>query len=145
MPLLQVLYAISMGILLVFLLAGTIAILSDISLHLQKNLALSYYDIGEKRKGIILKYLPRYNIYIWYKLHSFGAPNRWIKESIIRWTIFFLLMLTGDPYVLSIFLVFLILRIATLSAGVDFLALHIKEKINLLFTKNPEEIRGYVT
>jgi hypothetical protein len=50
LPFLQVLYAISMSILLVFLLVGTIAILSDVSLHLEKNLTLSYYDIGEKRK-----------------------------------------------------------------------------------------------
>ena len=139
--LLEIISTISIGILLIFILIGTICILANISLHIQKSVQIDYYDIGDNRQHVILKYLPLYNVYLRYKLHAFGAPNRWLKESLLRWTIAIVLMFTTSPYLVGTRIVLLILRVATLMGGIDFLHIEAKKQINYLFEKNPEELR----
>ncbi len=141
---LQVMYTICIGIVLLILLVWTICILSNVSLTIGKTWTLTYYDIGE-RKSVIVKFLPLYNVYLRYALHEFWTPNRWLKESLLWRTFFVLLALTGHPIILSVIIVLLILRVATLTMGIDVLHLQTKMSINNLFTKNPEEIRWYVT
>lgn len=67
---LQVAYAICIGLVLIVLLVGTICILSDVSLMIQKNFSITFYEVGDK-KALLLKFLPLYNVYIRYKLHNF--------------------------------------------------------------------------
>lgn len=139
---LSVVYAICIGIVLIILLVGSICILSNVSLTIQKDFSITFYDVGDKQ-DLILKFLPLYNVYLRYKLHNFWAPNRWVKESLLWRTFFVLLALTGHPLILSVIIVLRILRVATLMAGLDVLHIQAKSDINNLFFKNPEEIRWY--
>jgi hypothetical protein len=76
-----------------------------------------------------------------YHLHSFQSPNRWLKESLLRWTFFLVLCVSNHPILLSILLIIITLRATTLFVGIDVLPLKVKDQINHLFSKNPEELR----
>ena len=141
---LEVGYSISMGILLFLLLVGTICILADVPLHLHQQDAPTFFTIQQKR-SVLLYFLPLYNVYLRYHLHTFDQPNRWVKESLLRWTFFVVLCVSYHPILLGVLLMIIILRIATLMVGIDVLPLHVKQQINLIFTKNPEELRWYIT
>jgi hypothetical protein len=137
---LSVAYAMSLGLVLIVLLVGTICVLSDVSLLVKNNLTVTFYTVGDK-KSLLLTFLPLYNVYVRYTLHNFGEPNRWVKESLLWRTFFVLLALTNHPLILSVVIILLILRVATLMAGLDILHIQAKSSISNLFTKNPEEIR----
>jgi len=99
------------------------------------------YTVEGNKKEIIFKYLPIYNIYLWYKAHNFDKPNRRIEESILLRTLFVLVCMSGSVMISSIVLIFIILRIAALMSDIDFINNQIKQHLNKLFLKNPEEIR----
>ncbi len=141
---LGVLYAICIGIVLIILIVGSLCVLSDVSLNITKDFSLTFYEVWDK-KSLLLKFLPMYNVYARYKLHNFGTPNRWLKESLLWRTFFVLLALTGHPLILSVIVALRLLRITTLMAGVDVLHIQAKSDISNLFFKNPEEIRWYFT
>ena len=137
-------YAVAMGILLLLLLVGSLCILANVPLHLDVTTPLFFAPIQEK-KSAILYFLPFYNIWMRYHLHSFQSPNRWLKESLLRWTFFLVLCVSNHPVLLTILLIIITLRVATLVVGIDVIPLHVKDQINHLFSKNPEELRWYVT
>lgn len=143
-PFLRLLYAIFIGILLILLIVWTICVLTDVSLFVNKEFSVSFYAPGTKL-ALLLKFLPFYNIYARYHLHSFWSPNRWLKESLLWQTFFVLLAVTGHPLTLGVVFVLWILRISSLLAGIDVLHIKAKQDINAIFFKNPEEIRWYVT
>lgn len=141
---LSVLYAICIGIVLILLIVWSLCVLSHVSLSIQKDFTLQFYEVGDKR-WLLLKFFPFYNIYARYQVHNFGNPNRRLKESLIWRTFFVLFAVTGHPLVLSVIIVLRLLRIVTLMAGIDVLHIKVKSDINTLFFKNPEEIWWYVT
>jgi hypothetical protein len=141
---LRVLYAICIGIVLILLIVWSLCVLSDVSLNITKDFSLTFYEVWDK-KSLLLKFLPLYNVYARYKLHSFGTPNRWLKESLLWRTFFILLALGGHPLILSVIVALRLLRITTLMAGIDVLHVQAKSDISNLFFKNPEEIRWYFT
>ncbi|MEI7558861.1 MAG: hypothetical protein WCJ45_09105 [bacterium] len=96
-------------------------------------------SVEGNRKDILLKYLPAYDIYLRYASHSFEKPNRWIKESIILWTLFGIVCLSGNIFLSSTLLILIIVRIASLMSDIDFLSIPIKQQLNKIFVKNPEE------
>lgn len=145
LPFLNVVYTMSVGILLLILLLGTLCILADIPLGLGKHGDHPYYAMNAVHKDTLLMYLPGYNIYLRYTAHDFARPNRWLKESLLWWVLIGLMSFAGNGYLTSVLLLLLIFRVATLMIGVDFLHLQSKEDISNLFSKNPEEIRGYLT
>ena len=67
---LPIVYAIAIGIVLIILLVGSLCILSNVSLTIQKDFTLKFYEVGDKQ-SLLLKFLPLYNVYLRYKLHSF--------------------------------------------------------------------------
>jgi hypothetical protein len=140
----NIIYTVSIFVLLSLLLISVVSILSDISLIRGKEAILHTYTIEWNKKDILLKYLPFYNIYLWYKNHNFEKPNRWIKESLILWTIFTLIACFGSSIWSSIFLMLIIIRVASLMSDIDILSIKNKQRINKLFLKNPEELRWYV-
>lgn len=142
---LDVIYTVSIFILVFLLLISVVSILSDISLWKWRDYKIQTYTIEGNKKDIILKYLPFYNIYLRYKAHSFEKPNRWVKESLILWTIFSLASILGSVNISIILLILIILRIACIMSDVDFVSIKIKQRLNILFLKNPEELRWYVT
>jgi len=111
---------------------------------IKKDFTITFYEVGDKQ-ALLLKFLPLYNVYLRYQLHTFDAPNRRVKESLLWRTFFMLFAITNHPLVLSIIIVLWILRIATLMSGIDVLHIQAKSDISNLFFKNPEEIRGYLT
>lgn len=142
---LNTIYTISIFILLSLLIISVVSILSDISLLRWQNSPLHTYTVEGNKKDIILKYLPLYNIYLWYQAHSFDKPNRWIKESIILRGIFVLICSMGSVRWATITLIVIIVRVASLMSDIDMLQTQTKQQLNKIFSKNPEEVRGYVT
>ncbi len=141
---LGVAYTVAMWILLLLLLIGSICIIAGVPLHLDTGAPVFFAPIQEK-KSAILYFLPFYNIWMRYHLHSFQNPNRRLKESLLRWTFFLVLCVSNHPVLLSILLIIITLRAATLFVGIDILPFQVKEQINHLFTKNPEELRWYIS
>lgn len=142
---LDVIYTVSISILVFLLLISVVSILSDISLWKWRDYKLQTYTIEGNKKDIILKYLPLYALYLRYKAHSFEKPNRWVKESLILWTIFLFASILGSVNISIVILILIILRIACIMSDVDFVSIKIKQRLNMLFLKNPEELRWYVT
>jgi len=98
----------------------------------------------EEKFNMILSYIPIYNIYLRYKKHNFDSPDLILKESIILWSIFILLFLIFQNInINSVIIIIIIIRLITLFNNIDRPE-NIKNKINNLFKKNPEEIRWYV-
>ncbi|MEI6119298.1 MAG: hypothetical protein WCP92_09210 [bacterium] len=85
--------------------------------------------------------MPLYNIYIWYKIHIFDKPNWRVKESLILWTVFLILSFLGNVLISSSALLLIIFRISALMSDIDFINIPVKQRLNKLFFKNPEEIR----
>ena len=145
LKILNVTYTISIFILIFLLVISVVSILSDISLLKGRNTKPQNYTIEGNKKDIIVKYLPVYNIYLWYTVHTFDKPNRRIKESILLWMLFLLVSMLGNIFISSTLLILIIFRVAALMSDIDFLTIPIKQRLNKLFLKNPEEIMGYVT
>lgn len=142
---LSVTYTVSIFILLSLLIISIVSIISDISLLKSGTNDLNTYTVEGNKKEIIFKYIPIYNIYLWYQAHSFDKPNRWIKESILFWTLFLFLSMFGSVWGSTIVLIAIIIRIASLMSDIDILSTQTKQYINKIFLKNPEEIWWYVT
>lgn len=140
----NILYTVSIFVLLALLLISVVSILSDISLMRSKNWGIHFHTIEGNKKDILLKYLPLYNIYLWYHNPSFEKPNRRIKESLILWILFVLFAIFGSTLWSTSVLLLIILRIASLMSDIDILSIQNKQRINKLFFKNPEELRWYV-
>jgi hypothetical protein len=93
-------------------------------------------------KNLFLYYLPVYNFYLWYT--AVNEKNyRYLKESIILWTLFVLWSFLG-VFFDSLLLIFIIFRVVSLYFELDFINNNRKEKIDKLFDINPEEILSYL-
>ncbi len=145
LKILSVTYTVSIFILVFLLIISIVSILADISLVKWWDQTIKTYTIEGNKKDIIFKYLPAYDIYLRYKAHSFDKPNRRIKESILLRTIFLAGSLTGSIVISSVILIAVILRVASLMSDLDFLNITTKQRLNRLFSKNPEEIFGYIS
>ncbi len=143
--LLSVTYTVSIFILITLLIISVVSILSDISLMKWTGWTTEEYTIEGNKKDILLKYLPIYNIHLWYNIHSFENPNRWIKESLLRRIIFMIGCMSGNIMICTTILIIIILRVASLMSDIDVFTITIKQRLNILFTKNPEELRWYIT
>jgi nitrogen fixation-related uncharacterized protein len=105
-----------------------------------------YKEITNDKTDILFGFLPIYNIFMRYKIHTFDSPYWRAKESILWRLLFILVSLIIKNVVFSSFiLVLIIIRIASLMSGIDIISDEIKKKINNVFYKNPEEIRWYVS
>ena len=142
---LNVIYTVSIFILIFLLVISVVSILSDISLLKWGDHNLETYTVDGNKKDIILTYLPLYNIYLWYKTHSFEKPNWRIKESLLLRTVFLFVSMLWNILISSVVLILIILRIAALMSDIDFLNISTKQRLNTLFAKNPEELRWYIT
>lgn len=139
-------YTISITITILILIIGTLAILTNTNiLSWDKRLIDLYQEnITNDKKETVLKYLPLYNIYLRYKEHNFNTPDIFIKESILARILFCIIWLMTTPFWTSIILILIILRVASLLGNIDIMSPKIKEYINKIFIKNPEELRWYI-
>lgn len=144
-PRLNAVYSLCIILLLGFLVLSMICILTDISLLKGSEYHISVYTVEGNKKDLILKYLPIYNIYLWYSVHSFEKPNRWIKESLLSWLVAIAVCMTGSIWWTTMVIILIIIRVASLVSDIDIVATKTKQWLNTLFTKNPEELWGYVT
>ncbi len=145
LDILNVVYTVSIFLLVLLLAISVVSILSDISLLKWGDHAIQNYSVEGNKKDIIFTYLPLYNIYIWYKIHIFDKPNWRVKESLILWTVFLILSFLGNVLISSSALLLIIFRISALMSDIDFINIPVKQRLNKLFFKNPEEIRWYLT
>jgi hypothetical protein len=90
----------------------------------------------------VLDFIPIYNIYTWYNKHDFTwNENIWIKESLLLWWIFSIVLCFNAPTIILIIPITIILLVI----WINITNLSLWEKyisfINNLFSKNPEETR----
>lgn len=132
--------------LLFALVIGCIGVLTNTHfVHFHRIHAQST-DVTENKTAILKAFLPGYNIYTRYQMHSFQKPYWWLKESVLRRTIIVLVggLLDSDILMNFVF-VLMVLRLSTLWFGMDYITPTSKAIINNWFSKNPEELMGYVT
>ncbi len=92
---------------------------------------------------LLLNYIPLYNIYLWYKKHNFENPDIILKESIIiRGLYSIIFIIFTNPTINRIILTIFIVRVIMFISNINYWD-KIKNFINKLFKKNPEEIRWY--
>lgn len=97
------------------------------------------------KKNLFLTYLPLINIYSRYNNHNFDKPDLINKESIILWTIFTILLTTGNLFITAIILIIIIVRLVSLLMWIEIFGSKFKENINSIFHINPEETRWYIS
>gem|GEM_PF-1803664 len=88
--------------------------------------------------------MPLYNIFIRYNTHQFMQPNTWVKESLLRWTIWVVIGISQSKILLVFRTILILIRVVTIAAGIDILQDKIKNIINQVFTVNPEELWSYI-
>lgn len=139
-------YSWSIILLTIMLIIGTVGIVTDTNILSDDKWLIDIYHqhISIDKKEIFLNYLPVYNIFLRYKEHEFTKPNLIVKESIIAWLVFILVGIFTTPFLTSIVLIVIIIRVTSLLANTDIVHPEVKKFINTLFTKNPEEIRWYI-
>ncbi len=111
---------------------------------LQWKTQIKYKKIESWNIDLIFYYIPIYNIYLWY-----SNPNMsqywWIKESIIFWYLWaIIVLLTQSIWLWFLLLIFLFIRIVSVIWWIDFIHDKYKEKADKFFEKNPEEIFAYI-
>ncbi|MEI6426001.1 MAG: hypothetical protein WCO66_01475 [Candidatus Absconditabacteria bacterium] len=143
----SILFVVFSCALLLLLIAGSIGVFADISLTKIKNETSPEEDtqIIAINQNSIREYLPFVNIYLWYHLHDFEGKHPILKESLIMWTLFATLCLTGNIWIISICMILIIIRIVTLMVIGDGFPQRWREGIDSLFHKNIEEIWGWCT
>jgi len=136
---------ISISLLVVLLLLGSLGAVVDIRILQEEKNILKYYDKKTDKSDILFSFLPIYNYYLRYKLHDFDKPFWWVKESILRWTLFIIVALLTKNIALSwFFITAMIIRLVSLLSWIDVLDKEIKKKLNTIFKENPEEIWAYI-
>lgn len=133
------------GTVIVIVLAASLLIWSFLAITgksiINWNINNSTNDAsGDIISQTILAYVPVYNVYAWYKMHDFDGGNIALKESLILWWIWsILLLITSNKYVLIgygvIILIVMLMNIFQVKLGESS-----EQFIKNLFSKNPEEI-----
>jgi hypothetical protein len=113
---LDVLFLVFSCVLLLSLVGGSIGIFANVSLGKPKDTKLTESIVKdlENSQSNIRDYIPFVNIYLWYHLHDFEGKHKILKESLLLWTLFGLLCLIGNIWVVGISLILIIIRIVTL-------------------------------
>lgn len=131
-----------LSIVLIAIITWVFLIFSEKQIFTWKWNSLQYKKIKKWNTNFIFYYLPIYNFYLWYNQDIDSKKFRWIKESMLLCTIWVFIWTT--PSLTVILILFYIFRVISLIAWIDFIKDWFKEKLNLLFTKNPEEIFAYI-
>ncbi len=121
---------------------GSIGVLSWSILYHKEG--IQYGAIGEEKDKIILYFLPFYNIFTRYNTHQFSNPNPWLKESLLRWTLWVAIGVGQSQILLVFWTVLILIRVITIAAGIDILQSKVKSIVQQSFTVNPEELRSYI-
>ena len=143
----MIILAISLVIWSIYAISGKSIFNSDknnINSDINNN-KIDNNNITNNKLEILLNYIPLYNIYLRYKNHKFDNPDLILKESILRWSMFAIIFITAQNQVINwTILTILWVRVIALISDVD-ISTTMKQKINKLFKKNPEELRWYIS
>lgn len=127
------------------LVTGTIGVVANFHVLQFGTHEMHPQRIHEQSSTIVPAFAPLYNIYLWYKMHTFDTPFWWAKESILWWSCFVLITLfVASPILSSFVFILMVLRLATLTYGMDYMSPSMKQELQNLFRVNPEEIRSYI-
>lgn len=100
-------------------------------------------DIQHKWQ-LLKSYIPGFNFILWYRQENYNTPYRWLKESILLWTIFIFWTLLLKSYFGIGMLIAIIIRISLLMINIDIIPLSVKKAINSSFSCNPWEVFAYL-
>jgi hypothetical protein len=149
LPAFDIASLIFISILTISLVIWSIYAISDTTIPLLNN-GLQKIEETKKSNNInnkfnyLINYIPFYNIYLRYKNHNFDTPDLILKESISRWSLFAIIFILFQNQTINrIFISILWIRIISLMNNIDVWKTT-KQKLNKLFTKNPEELRWYI-
>lgn len=133
-------------VLFILLVAGTIGVVANFHvLQFGSTHQIHPQRVQEQSSTIIPAFAPLYNIYLRYKLHTFDTPFWWAKESILWWWCFTLIsIIFASPLLSSFIFIVMVLRLATLTYGMDYFSASMRQELQNLFRVNPEEIRAYI-
>jgi len=133
-------------VLFILLVAGTIGVVADFHiLQFGSTHQIHPQRVQEQGSTIVPAFAPLYNIYLRYKLHTFDTPFWWAKESILWWSAFaFISVVFASPLLSSFIFIMMVLRLATLTYGMDYFSVDMRQELQKLFRVNPEEIRSYL-
>ncbi len=125
---------------------GVFMIFSDKFVFQKIDYKPEYKSINSGNIDLVLNYLPVYNFFMWEYGQDDIESYRWLKESIILWSIWMVLALFffNNLGLMLFVLIIIVLRVITLLAGMDFVPDEYKSKIDQLFDKNIEELYGYI-
>ncbi len=102
-------------------------------------------DTSQNNFTNLLNYIPLYNIYLRYKNHNFDNPDITLKESLLLWSLAAVMFISFQNTTINWVIVSIIwIRAITLANDLNFWT-PIKQRINKLFKKNPEELRWYIS
>jgi len=98
-----------------------------------------------QHKWQLLKvYTPIINFILWFRQENYNMPYRWLKESILLWSIFIFGTLLLWNYFWIWVVSVIVVRVGLLMMNIDIIPLSMKKAINSLFSCNPWEISAYI-
>lgn len=134
-------YDISVILTLFLIWFWIIKILSNQEIIHEDNKVIQWKELNISPSTILFAYTPFINFFYRFKNHNIEKPYRWIKESIIYWSLFYIIWLFfTNWYVLSVLIIIGIVRVTSLSRWYDFITDNFKIKVNKLFTYQIEEL-----
>ncbi len=140
----SVLYWINYGLLgavIAMIVVGVFSIINNKTLIERGQNAEQH---TEANASVLVYFIPLYNYYLWYNETLDQHNYRWVKESVLWWSLY-LIIISIFPISAVIFLgLFIILaRAIMLTVGMDFISNEAKKKINNWFYHNIEEFIAY--
>ena len=130
---------------------GAICLISIVSIFACLN-GVQLLDPTDKtvieipHKATVFKsFLPFYNTALRYDTPNFQTPYRWLKESILRRTIFSIFTLLLGAKIWMIIIAIILIRMLLLLMNIDIIPNNLKKILNHGFLLHPEEIMGYLS
>ena len=136
------LHTLSIVATLAVIIVGSIGVLSWSILYHKEG--VQYHTVIDEKEKIILYFLPLYNSIVRYNTHQFNEPNVWLKESLLRWTVWVTIAIGQSEILLVFWTILILIRVISIAANVDILQNKAKQIIQASFVVNPEELRSYI-
>lgn len=129
---------------IVLLCMGVIMVFMGKVIFQSSTPMITMEEVTWSRGDIIASYLPWYNIRLRYKLWHSDHPYRWLKESLLLWSLYVAISLVSPSIIIdNIALLLVLLRVVMLVVGIDIISHTIKKSLNTLFMKHIEELWAY--
>jgi hypothetical protein len=119
---------------------GTIAIINNKALLTKE----SSHQNTPVNTSILIYFIPLYNYYIWYNEPLDEHNYRWVKESVLRWSLYIIIIsIRSSSFIIFLGLFLIIARCIMVTTGIDIINSKAKNFLNNAFIRNIEELIAY--